>query len=178
VAGLGGAEDYLSLPLTDIRYMIHLNLESVAALTNQMLPVLKTNRPAYILNVASMAGFAPIPVKNMYSATKSGVIFFSRALRSQLKKTNISVSCLCPGPVFTRPEIEKDTLEKMGWFGKLMAVSPAKVGETAIEYTLKKHFIIIPGRFTQMVSFFVRFLPDKLLVNIYESMIEKSTRDD
>ena len=138
VAGMGGANDYLSIPLADTRYMIYLNVESGVALTHQMLPVLKNNSPAYILNVASMAGFAPIPVKNIYSATKSAVIFFSRALRSQLKKTNISVSCLCPGPVFTKPEIKTDTMKKMGWFGKQMAVPPAKVGEIAVRYTLKK----------------------------------------
>jgi short-subunit dehydrogenase len=175
VAGIGGANDYLSIPLTDTRYMIHLNVESVTALTHQMLPVLKNNNPAYILNVASMAGFAPIPVKNIYSATKSAVIFFSRALRSQLKNTNISVSCLCPGPVFTKPEIKNDTIEKMGWFGKQMAVPPAKVGEIAVHHTLKKGFIIVPGLLPKIISFFVRVLPNKLLVYIYERMIEKSS---
>lgn len=175
VAGMGGANDYLSIPLTDTRYMMHLNVESVAALTHQMLPVLKNNSPAYILNVASMAGFAPIPVKNIYSATKSAVIFFSRALRSQLKKTNISVSCLCPGPVFTKPEIKNDTMKKMGWFGKQMAVPPAKVGEIAVRYTVKKSFMIVPGLFPKIISFFVRALPSKLLVYIYERMIEKSS---
>ncbi len=175
VAGMGGANDYLSIPLTDTRYMIHLNVESVTALTHQMLPVLKNNSPAYILNVASMAGFAPIPVKNIYSATKSAVIFFSRALRSQLKKTNISVSCLCPGPVFTKPEIKKDTIEKMGWFGKQLAVPPEKVGEIAVHHTLEKVFMIVPGFLPKIISFFVRFLPTKLLVYIYERMIEKSS---
>lgn len=33
-----------------------------------------------------MAGFAPLPVKNLYSATKSAIIFFSYSLRYQLKK--------------------------------------------------------------------------------------------
>jgi uncharacterized protein len=175
VAGLGGAKDYLSLALQQIRQMIHLNLESQVSLIQQLLPVLEKNHPAHILNVASMAGFAPIPVKNMYSSTKSAVIFFSRALRSQLKKSNISVSCLCPGPVFTKPEIKKDTIEKMGWFGKQMAVSPERVGEIAIHQMLRKKFMIIPGSFTKVVSFFVRMLPDKVLTMIYERMIEKSS---
>ena len=174
VAGLGGANDYLSLPISEIRYMIHLNLESQAALTYQMLSIKENNKLAYILNVASLAGFGPIPVKNMYSATKSAVIFFSRALRSQLRNRNISVSCLCPGPVFTKPEIEQDTKEKLGWLGKQMAVSPDKVGEIAVLNTLKRKFIIIPGFPSKLIAFFVRLLPDKLLVNIYEKMIERS----
>jgi short-subunit dehydrogenase len=145
VAGLGGANDYLSLPLDSLRYMVRLNVESCMALSLTLLPLLEKNAPAYILNVASMAGFAPIPVKNMYSATKSAVIFFSYALRYQLKEKNISVSVLCPGPVFTKPEIEKDTKEKLGWFGVKMAVPPWKVGETAVKKTLRKKMVIVPG---------------------------------
>lgn len=49
----------------------------------------------------SLAGFAPFPVKNIYSATKCALIFFSYSPRYQLKEKNISVSCLCPGPVLT-----------------------------------------------------------------------------
>ena len=63
VAGLGGARDYLSLPLNEIRYMIHLNVESAIALTDMVLPLLRKNNNAYILNVASLAGLGPIPVK-------------------------------------------------------------------------------------------------------------------
>src|SRR5688572_2799712 len=72
VAGYGGEKDYLSsLPLDSLRYMVNLNVSSCMALTLRLLPLLRQNTPAYILNVASMAGFAPIPIKNMYSATKS-----------------------------------------------------------------------------------------------------------
>lgn len=62
VAGFGGARDYLSLPLDTLRYMVRLNVESVMALSLTLLPLLEKNAPSYILNVASMAGFAPIPV--------------------------------------------------------------------------------------------------------------------
>ena len=115
VAGLGGAEDYLSMPLDSLRYMVNLNIGSCMALSLTLLPLLEKNAPSYILNVASMAGFAPIPAKNMYSATKSAVIFFSYNLRYQLKEKNISVSCLAPGPVFTKPSIVSET--KNNWAG-------------------------------------------------------------
>ena len=84
VAGFGGVNDYLDLPLDRLRYMVNLNVESCMALTLRLLPLLEKNAPSYILNVASMAGFAPIPQKNMYSATKAFVIFFSYSLRYQL----------------------------------------------------------------------------------------------
>lgn len=167
VAGLGGAKDYLSLPLDKLRYMVRVNIEAQMALCLQLLPILEKNAPSFILNVASSAAFAPIPIKNLYSATKSAVLFFSYSLRYQLQNKNISVSCLCPGPVFTKQEIIKETIEKMGWFGKLMEVSPERVGEIAVRKTLNKRLLIIPGIVAKITMAFLRLLPRRLVVFIY-----------
>ena len=167
VAGFGGTDDYLSLSTDSLRYMVRLNIESTMALTLALLPLLEKNAPSYILNVASMAGFAPIPIKNMYSATKSAVIFFSYSLRYQLKKKHISVSCLTPGPVFTKPSIRKDTREKLGRLGMMMAVSPKRVGEIAVAETLNKKLIIVPGRLAKLASIVIRFLPRRWVVSLY-----------
>ena len=167
VAGLGGEKDYLTLPLDSLRYMVNLNVESCMAMSLLLLPLLEKNTPSYILNVASMAGFAPIPAKNMYSATKAAVIYFSYGLRKQLKKKKISVSCLTPGPVFTKPQIKKVTKEKLGWFGMQMAVPPKKVGEKAVKKTLKKKMIIIPGTLAKISSTVIRTLPKRWMVGLY-----------
>jgi short-subunit dehydrogenase len=159
VAGYGGARDYLKLPLDTVRYMVRLNLESYVALTYTLLPLLEKNAPSYILNVGSMAGFAPLPAKNLYCATKSAVVFFSYSLRHQLKMKRISVSCLCPGPVFTKPEIEKDTKQKLGKLGVWMEVSPARVGEVAVRKTLRRRMIIVPGTLARISSGIVRVVP-------------------
>ncbi len=175
VAGLGGANDYLSFPLDSLRYMVRLNVESCMALSLTLLPLLEKNAPSYILNVASMAGFAPIPVKNMYSATKSAVVFFSYSLRYQLKEKHISVSCLCPGPVFTKPSIVKDTKAKLGWFGMKMALDPGTVGEVAVKKTLKKKMIIVPGTLAKMSSDIIRFLPRSWVVSLYGNAGKKKS---
>jgi len=159
VAGIGGATDYLSASLKDSLYMLRLNTEPAIALTYELLPLLKKNGPSHILNVSSMAGFAPIAVKNVYSATKSAILFFSCSLKHQLKKDQVGVSCLCPGPVFTKPEIQKDTISKLGWLGKTMAISADSAGETAIRKTLLNKMIIVPGTLAWLVSVFLRVLP-------------------
>lgn len=167
VAGLGGERDYLSVALDTVRYMVRLNVESCMALSYTLLPLLEKNAPSYILNVGSMAGLAPIPSKNIYAATKSAVVFFSYSLRYQLKKKNISVICLCPGPVFTKPSIEKDTRERLGWFGMKMAVSPKRLGEVAVRKTLKKRMLIVPGTLAKIISVVLRIVPKKLSTYIF-----------
>jgi short-subunit dehydrogenase len=167
VAGYGGSDDYLSIPLDTLRYMVRLNVESAMALTYTLLPLLEKNAPSYVLNVASMAGLAPIPIKNMYAATKSAVVFFSYSLRYQLKDRNISVSCLAPGPVFTKPSIRKDTKEKLGWLGMQMAVPTARVGEVAVEKTLEGKMIIVPGTLAKVASVVIRALPRRWVTALY-----------
>jgi short-subunit dehydrogenase len=147
--------------------MVRLNVESCMALTLTLLPLLEKNKPSYVLNVASMAGFAPMPSKNMYSATKSAVISFSYALRHQLRKKGVSVSCLSPGPVFTKPEIVKYTKEHLGWFGMQMAVPPDRVGEIAVRKTLRGRMMIIPGTLARISSFFIRILPKRWITSLY-----------
>jgi short-subunit dehydrogenase len=167
VAGLGGEKDYLRLPLDSLRYMVNLNVESCMAMSLLLLPLLEKNAPSYILNVASMAGFAPIPSKNMYSATKAAVIYFSYVLRYQLKKKHISVSCLAPGPVFTKPSIKAVTKKKLGWYGMQMAVPPKKVGEIAVKKTFKKKLIITPGTLAKINATIIRTLPRRWMTGLY-----------
>lgn len=167
VAGYGGSHDYLDAPLDTIRYMVRLNVESALSLTMLLLPLLEKNAPSYVLNVASMAGFAPIPAKNVYSATKSAVIYFSYGLHYQLKEKDISVSCLAPGPVFTKPQVIKDTKAGLGWFGMQMEVAPEKVGEIAVRETLRGKLVIVPGTLAKISAFVVRLLPRKMMAAIY-----------
>ncbi|HET6767239.1 MAG TPA: SDR family NAD(P)-dependent oxidoreductase [Chitinophagaceae bacterium] len=167
VAGAGGSGDYLNTSLDTLRYMVRLNIESCMALTLSLLPLLEKNAPSYIINVASMAGFAPIPIKNMYSATKSAVIFFSYSLRYQLKDKDISVSCLAPGPVYTKPEIVAETKKQLGKFGDKMARPPHKVGEKAVRQTLKGKMIIVPGFLANVMSGILRILPKRISTSFY-----------
>ena len=173
VAGAGGSRDYLSTSLDTLRYMVRLNIESCMALTYLLLPLLEKNAPSCIINVASMAGFAPIPLKNMYSATKSAVIYFSYALSYQLKDKDITVSCLAPGPVYTKPEIVTETKKQLGKFGDKMAMTPEKVGEKAVRKTLKGKMIIVPGFLANIMSGILRILPKRTSASIYNKLGKK-----
>lgn len=173
VAGAGGSKDYLSTSLDSLRYMVRLNIESCMALTLTLLPLLEKNAPSYIINVASMAGFAPIPIKNMYSATKSAVIFFSYSLRYQLKDKNIKVSCLAPGPVYTKPEIKAETKKQLGKFGDKMALSPEIVGEKAVRKALRGKMIIVPGFLAHTMSWFLRLIPRRISASLYNKVSKK-----
>jgi short-subunit dehydrogenase len=50
-----------------------------------------------IINVASTAGFQPVPFMSTYAATKAFVLSFSEALWEENRPYGIKVLALCPG---------------------------------------------------------------------------------
>jgi short-subunit dehydrogenase len=57
--------------------MINLNITSLVHLTQVFLPELRAHDRSYILNVASLAAFYPMPFKPVYAPTKAFVLNFS-----------------------------------------------------------------------------------------------------
>lgn len=65
--------------------------------------LLAANRPARIINTASVGGFLPSPLMAPYSATKFAVVALTESLAGELAALtpDIQVSLLAPGPVKT-----------------------------------------------------------------------------
>ena len=82
--------------LEDITREVNVNLNGPIRMVKQFLAHLKSKPNAAIINVSSGLAFVPFPISPIYSATKAGVHAFTRALRVQLKKTQIRVFELAP----------------------------------------------------------------------------------
>lgn len=124
--------------------IIRLNQLALFKLCYKFLPYLKKMPNPHILNVAGIEAFQPAPYFGVYAASKAFVLSFSRALRCELRKERINVSCLCPGPSDT------DFFENAG-FTKHIARNnsiklPAdRVAREAVEGLFAKKSVIIPG---------------------------------
>ncbi|MDE2364485.1 MAG: SDR family oxidoreductase [Hyphomicrobiales bacterium] len=96
--GLNGA--FADLPAEDQTAMVDLNCRALTALTRLFLPDLERHRGG-LLNVASIAAFAPGPGMAVYYASKAYVLSLTEALAEELRPAGVRVSALCPGPVLT-----------------------------------------------------------------------------
>jgi NAD(P)-dependent dehydrogenase (short-subunit alcohol dehydrogenase family) len=81
--------------------VIAVNLLSVIHGSREAVIRMKPRGHGHIVNVASVAAKVPFPGAATYAATKSGVLGFSDAIRSELCGTGIVVSCVLPGLVST-----------------------------------------------------------------------------
>ena len=80
----------------ELAQILDVNLVAPVLLTHASIPYFSAG--AAIINVASLAGKVPVPHEATYSASKSGLRAFSRALDSEL---GVRVLTVCPGPIQT-----------------------------------------------------------------------------
>lgn len=100
-AGFGSMGEFTSLELEKETQMIDLNIRVLVALTHRYLQIMRTRKSGVIINVASTAGFQPIPFMATYAATKAFVRSFSEAIAEENRPHGIIVTSLCPGPTDT-----------------------------------------------------------------------------
>lgn len=96
-SGFAGA-DSLSIAKAEMatNYFGSLNL------THALLPLLQQSSNAAIVNISSIAGISNFPTLGPYSASKAAMHSFIQGLRAELRKDNILVQGVYPGPVETR----------------------------------------------------------------------------
>ncbi len=72
--------------------VIATNLTGLIQITRLVLPVLKKQDEAAVINVSSTSGYKIPPGQSVYSASKWGVRGFTEVIREDLRETNVKVS--------------------------------------------------------------------------------------
>jgi uncharacterized protein len=96
-AGFGSMSDFAKLNLTHELKMIDLNVRALVELTHRFLVPMRERKGGAIINVASTAGFQPVPFMATYAATKAFVLSFTEALWEENRPHGVKVMALCPG---------------------------------------------------------------------------------
>lgn len=81
--------------------MIDTNVKGLLFITKAMIPILKKNSDAHIVNIGSIAGKEVYPNGNVYCGTKHMVDALNKAMRRELAEFDIKVSSINPGAVET-----------------------------------------------------------------------------
>jgi short-subunit dehydrogenase len=160
-AGFGTSGSFHELPFERESEQVTLNALALTELTHAALPGMVERGAGAVLNIASIAGFQPIPFMAVYSATKAFVLTFSEAVQEELHGTGVSVTALCPGPVPTEwaqiADAERFSIP-------LAQVSPVEVADQAIEGMLAGKRTVVPGLVPKFVSTSGRLIPRSLLL--------------
>lgn len=103
-AGVGGSGG--TIEETDPKtwqWVLEVNLMGVAYGTQVTVPLIKSHgEGGWVVNVASMAGFGPLPLATPYTATKAAVVAMTENWSMELAPEGIHTCVLCPGFTQTR----------------------------------------------------------------------------
>jgi uncharacterized protein len=137
--------------------LVRLNCESLVAITAAFVGHFVARRAGIILNLASSAGFQPVPGATTYGATKAFVLSFSEGLAEELRGTGVTVSALCPGPVATEFFAGSGaTVERKPSSAEITAEACARFG---IESALRGRVVAVPGLSTKLLAMTTHLAP-------------------
>ena len=101
-AGVAFLGSFEQTPLSEWQRIWNINVLGVVHCIRAFLPAMrKAGGVRKIVNVASTAGFAPMPNMAAYAASKHAVVGLSEVLAMELDGTDISVLVVCPGIINT-----------------------------------------------------------------------------
>jgi len=131
-AGICQEKLFTDITISDWNNMISTNLTGMFSITQAAISKsMMTNKDGSIINISSVWGITGGSCEVHYSASKAGVIGFTKALSKELALSNITVNCIAPGAIqtdmlniFSKEDIDniKDEIP-MGRIGKIEDIS-------------------------------------------------------
>jgi len=148
--------------------MVELDVVAVVDLCSRILPGMVERGRGAVLNVASTAAFQPLPGQAGYGAGKSFVLSYTQSLAGELKRTGVTATTLCPGPVDTgfgeRAGFSKADAEEA--LPQVMWVSAEAVARAAVDGLDKGRLVVIPGAANRIASALAQVTPRTLLLPV------------
>jgi 3-oxoacyl-[acyl-carrier protein] reductase len=133
-AGVTHRGKFVDLTVAEWDRVISVNLRGTFIVTRHVVPVMVKAGSGQIINIASQLGQIGGALLVPYSASKAGVIGFTKALARELAP-NIRVNAIAPGPILTDMIRGRDA----GWFTDMQSQlplgrigSPDEVAPTAV----------------------------------------------
>lgn len=131
VNNAGITRDNLLMRMSEEQWdmIMNVNLKSVFNLTKAVLRPMMKQRKGSIINISSVVGVGGNAGQSNYSASKAGIIGFTKSVAKELGGRNIRSNAIAPGFILTEMTDVLPEEVKSGWYEKI----PMKRGGTPEE---------------------------------------------
>ena len=168
-AGYGTLDSFHKISYEDHIKFINVLSTSVIALTQLFLQNMLDKGFGRIINIASLAGFAPASNSGgMYTAVKSMIIKHSEGIHKEYRDKNIFCCAVCPG--FTHTEFHDQMGDFKSSIPSFMWMDSKTVAEQAFNETMKGKDLFINGGVNKFLAFLMWLTP-KWLTDLYYALI-------
>jgi len=187
-AGINYIDPFENTKEEKARNLMEVNFFGMCKMIQTFLPLLRLaakDGTAKIVNLSSIGGAIGLPWESYYHGSKFAVIDISEALRFELRKQNVYVSCILPGGIKTdfMPKLRNDVktsiaglqpenpayyklgletmLKASESFGDKIASNPEKVANKIVKILSKRkpRFKYVVGMDAKFMYLLSKFLP-------------------
>jgi NAD(P)-dependent dehydrogenase (short-subunit alcohol dehydrogenase family)/pimeloyl-ACP methyl ester carboxylesterase len=175
-AGVGQAGRFLDTPPEQWDRVLDINLGGVVNGSRAFARrLVERGTGGHIVNVASMAAYAPLHSMNAYCTSKAAVYMFSDCLRAELDDAGVGLTTICPGVIDTNiahttrfdapPAMAKQLAARRAQAEKLFALrryAPDKVAKAIVSSVRKNTAIRLVAPEAHLLYGVSRVLPQVL----------------
>ncbi|MFU8874499.1 SDR family NAD(P)-dependent oxidoreductase [Micromonospora sp. SL4-19] len=163
---LGGRFDQVSLE--EFFWVIEINFRAVVRLTHGLLPALKAEPGAHLVNISSLFGLIGPAGQAAYSASKFAVRGFTEVLRHELVDDGVGVTSVHPGGIRTRiaqsarvgTGVSREEYEVARQrFEKLLSIDPAKAAQVILRGVERRRGRVLIGWSAKLPDLLARLAP-------------------
>ena len=170
-AGFGINKAFTLSELEIEQQMLDVLVRTPMRLMHAVLPGMKKRNKGVIINVSSVAGYI---AGGSYSASKSYLTVLSESLNTELSKTEVRISALCPG--FTRTEFHQRGKMSMKGLPNFMWLNPDELVLKAWRDALRGDAISVPGWQYRVLVNVLHALPRSLVRNVGMNIRKKQRK--
>jgi uncharacterized protein len=163
-AGFGTAGRYLDVSPTREREMIGVNIDAPVELCRAVIGGMTERRSGAILNVSSIAAFAPLPGMSLYTGTKAMLLTFSASIHAELAGHGVTVTVLTPGGIRTEFAEVAGAPGLAARLPDAIWMSPDAVAAHGIAGLERGRWLIVPGPLNRAVGLILRHIPRTILL--------------
>jgi short-subunit dehydrogenase len=163
-AGFSIPQSFAAVPWEAQRDFLMTLVVSACGLAHAVLPGMIERGEGAIINVASLAGFAPGAAgHSLYPGAKSLAIKFTESLDAEYRRAGVRATAICPGFTKTEFAAANGTQAIMDGSPRLFFQTAEQVVETSIRANEAGRVIVIPGWHNKVAAALLRYLPEPLV---------------
>ena len=163
-AGFGKLKYFEGTDSAVQRDMINVNCAALTVITQLTSPYMQNG--GAVINISSIAAFAPTPRMSVYGATKSYVMSFSKALRAEWKPRRVNVMAVCPGPMETEFLDVAGITGRSKMFAWLPRVNADRVAALSLPRAFQGKAVYTGHPLYRVYRLLAKLLPDNLLMRL------------
>lgn len=161
-AGFAASKGFLGSEWRELHAEMQVMMGVVTEFMYRLAPAMKARGYGRIVNLASLAAFAPTAPSMLYTGIKSFVLNVSEAVDMELKPHGVYVTALCPGFTWSEFHDVQGTRELTNRLPGFLWQDAETVAQAGLDAVMAGQPVCVPGAVNKTLAYTSRLLPESV----------------